>query len=161
MEITEYISSFGVIAVAVYLVYKEYKSGNTNINSQVVNNYKVLDEQQKEKISEQEQAIAQYQKDFHDVKQAMSKMKEEFANEIGKLQGQITAKDKHISDLQATILNRNPELENLLREIRDFMENIYNQNMHQTTILEKGQDRNQKIDEATIKDQGHVLRKLN
>lgn len=154
------ISSFGVVAVAAYLVWKEYRTGTSVINSQVVNNYEALNKQQKEKIAEQEKAIEKYQADMAEIKTSMQKMKEEHARDIGSLQGQITAKDKHISDLQKTILNRNPELEKLLGDIRDFMENIYKQNQHQTTILEAGQLRNIKIDHATQQEEGHVLRKV-
>lgn len=159
MSISEYISTFGVIAVAAFLVYKEYRSGTSSINSQVVANFKVLDEQQKAKIKDQEAAIIQYQKDFAEVKAAMGKMKEDFANQIGQLQGEIASKDKHIAELTKTILNRNPELEELLQEIRDFMENIYKQNTYQTGILEAGQKRNESIDQATDQHTGNVLRK--
>lgn len=159
MSISEYISTFGVIAVAAFLVYKEYRSGNSSINAQVVANYKTLDEQQKSKIKSQEEAIAKYQADFAEVKTAMSKMKEDFANQIGQLQGEIASKDKHIAELTQTILNRNPELEVLLKEIRDFMKNIYDQNKYQTGILEEAKLRNDGIDHATENEQGHVLRK--
>lgn len=159
MSISEYISTFGVIAVALFLVYKEHRSGNTTLNGQVLANYKTLDAQQKEKIKEQADAIAQYQRDMTEIKVSMSKMKEDFANQIGQLQGEIASKDKHINELTQTILNRNPELEELLKEIRDFMENIYTQNTYQTGILEEARNRNAGIDKATAEETGHVLRK--
>ncbi len=155
---TNVVTNLGFLAVTLYLVWKEYRSGNNAINTQVVANYNALDKQQKEKITEQETAIAQYQKDMAEIKSAMNKMKEDFARETGRLQGQITAKDLHITQLQQTILNRNPELEKLLSEIRDFMENIYSQNKHQTTMLEAGQLRNKNIDDATIHDKGKPIR---
>lgn len=161
MQPSEYISTFGVIAVAGFLVWKEYRSGNSTLNSQVVANYKQLDEQQKDQIAQKDAAINQYQKDMAEIKQAMGTMKEGFAKEIGKLQGELKAKDEQIALLQQTVLNRNPELEKLLTEIRDFMENIYKQNQHQTTMLEKGQVRNEKIDDATEAETGKVLRKDN
>lgn len=159
MEISQYISTFGVIIVALFLVWKEYRSGNTGLNSQVIANYTALDKQQKEKIAERDAAILQYQKDMAQIKSDMGKMKEDFAKQMGILQGQITAKDQHISDLQNTILNRNPELEDLLKEIRDFMENIHTLNTHQTDILEAGVVREKKIDKATDEEEGHLLRK--
>ncbi len=156
--IAAFISSFGVVAVAAYLIYKEYRSGATTLNGQVIANYKALDEQQKRQLAEKDAAILQYQKDVAEIKAAMQKMRQEFANDVGKLQGELKAKDEQIKLLQATILDKNPEMVKLLEEIRNFMENIYTQNQHQTNMLERGQTRNEKIDDATAHESGKILR---
>lgn len=166
MMLSDYISTFGVIAVAIYLVYKEYRSGDAAqksqsnlLASQVVTNYKTLDEQQKQQLAEKDAAILKYQQDMAEIKSAMATMKESFAKDIGKLQGELKAKDEQITLLQQTILDKNPEMVTLLKDIRNFMQKIDNANTHQTQILETGAKRNQKIDDATAHEAGKVLRK--
>lgn len=48
----------------------------------------------------------------------------------------IAEKDKQIAMMKEMFENRNPELQNILIEIRDFMKEIRNTNKHQTDILE-------------------------
>jgi flagellar biosynthesis/type III secretory pathway chaperone len=153
-----YISSFGIIAVALLLLWKEYRSGTDKLDSKIKQSYETRIAQQDRELEEHKAREIKYQQNQGEMKKAIATMKEEFAAKFGEMKGEISAKDKQIKDLTDTILNRNPDLEKLLAEIRDFMENIHKQNLHQTSILEAGSDRNDRIDEATAKEEGHVLR---
>lgn len=147
--ITPFLNTVGLIVLAAAIVFNNWRTGSKQVSSEVISNYNVLDIQQKEQIAEKDRQIVQSQKDIAEIKTAMGRMKEEFANELGKLQGQLTSKDKQIADLQSTILNRNPELEKLLTDIRNFMKEIRDSNTHQTQILEGQVTRDVAIDKAT------------
>jgi len=72
-----------------------------------------------------------------EIKASMSNLKENFAKETGKLQGQIDAKDKELASLRLTILNPSLDLGKILTEIHDFMEALTKSNIHQVSMLEK------------------------
>lgn len=135
------IVAIGVIFIAI----NNYRKDNNSVDDRLINNYKALDEQQKAQLEDKDAQILKYQADMIEVKAIMAKMREELLGKISNLQGQSDSKDKQIADLQQTILNRNPDLEKVLKEIRDFMKEIIAANLHQTKILDK-----QVKDEADI-----------
>jgi peptidoglycan hydrolase CwlO-like protein len=143
---TAMIQTFGLVVLAAAFWYGQWRSGSKQISSEVVGNYERLDKQQKEQIASKDAQIAQYQKDVTEIKSAMNRMKEDFANQIGKLQGQLDSKDKQIDGLQKTILNRNPELESILKEIRDFMKKLNDSTNYQTGMLEGQLVREKRLD---------------
>lgn len=164
--ISQNLSTFGVIIVAGYLVYKEYRSGTDKLDEKIKSNYETLIAQQEKEIKESKEKELKYQRDQGEMRKEIANMKEAFAKTTGDLQGQINAKDKQIKELTDTILNRNPDLENLIldtnktmKDVRILMSSMFEQNKHQTRILEQAKARNDKIDEATEREKGHVLRK--
>ncbi len=72
--------------------------------------------------------------------------------EIGILKGKIQEKDTKLDEYAAILQNRNPELETVLKEIRDFMKILHDQS-------NRNESRNISIDKATDEDTGHVMRK--
>ncbi len=70
---------------------------------------------------------------------------------IGQLEGQLKEKDLRIQELMKIIENRSPDLENILKEIRDFMKTIHKQ-------ISTNEDRNVKIDHNTEDGTGKVMR---
>jgi len=139
------------ILVAVLLGYREYKSGSNKISAEVITNYATLDRQQKEYIERCDNNLI-------GATATMNSMKIEFTDRIANLEGVVGEKDKQLKNLTEILANRNPELEKVLVKIKDFMENIYNANVSQSLILESQQRRNIKIDKASLKHMGPVMR---
>lgn len=159
MEISNILKDYAPLAVIAYLVFKDIRSGRSQISAEAQNNYKAVHEQDKETIAE--------------LKSQLRKAEEGCIATRNKLEGELKAKDESIARQQAIIENRNPELLEILKanleintKVADFMEKL-NARMDknegilniQTEMLQTGQDRNKKIDEATANETGHVLRK--
>ncbi len=105
---------------------------------------------------------AAYKERADQLQESFKELNEKFivqGKEISALQATVKSKDEHIDALNQTILNRNPELEKILNQISLFLGKLSEETKYQTVILEKGQERNKKIDEATIQEEGHILRK--
>jgi chromosome segregation ATPase len=132
------LNALGLISVAVAIFYNQYNSGAKQVSNEVISNYKLLDEQKTKQI-------ADLQKQILAIQEAMRASENRFVERIAKLEGQLREKNHQVESLNQILANRNPELEKLLAEIRDFMQNIYSQNQHQTSILEEAQNRNQVI----------------
>lgn len=133
----------GTLALLVYNFLKD-KDG---VDDRLITNYEKLDRQQKEQLAEKDIQIAKYQTDMAEIKASMGTLKESFAKETGKLQGQLDAKDKELDSLRATILDPNLNLGKILTEIHGFMEKLTESNVHQVNILEGQIKREIMIDE--------------
>jgi hypothetical protein len=140
--------AIGGIAVVVIYIY----NNKSNVSSTVIDNYKTLDEQKTQQIESLQKAV-------EEIKATMRANEKTFLEKIYKLEGQLKEKDNQIKSLNQILSNRNPELEKVLSEIKHFMSNIYDQNRHQTSLLENNKVRNQEIDTHTELEQGKVLRK--
>jgi uncharacterized coiled-coil protein SlyX len=145
------INVFGFIALGVAVWYTQFKTGSNQISGEVITNYKALDEQKNNQLNS-------LQKDIEEIKATMRAMEKGFIERIAKLEGQLKEKNNQIDSLNLILANRNPELETVLAEIRDFMKELRDTNVYQTNILERGQIRDVKIDKATNKEEGKVLR---
>jgi uncharacterized coiled-coil protein SlyX len=145
------INVFGFIALGVAVWYTQFKTGSNQISGEVITNYKALDEQKNNQLNS-------LQKDIEEIKATMRAMEKGFIERIAKLEGQLKEKNNQIDSLNLILANRNPELETVLSEIRDFMKELRDTNVYQTNILERGQIRDVKIDKATNKEEGKVLR---
>lgn len=141
-KITPIISSFGILGVAILLIYKEFRSGTSSLQKQITTEYKERNAQLDEKIKALEA--------------------ESHANslQIAELKGTLTAKDEQIEKLTAILQGRNPEIIKVLGEIKTLNQQIiaFMRDMHtktektlgyQTKILEKGSKRNEEIDKAS------------
>lgn len=171
--LTPFLNGIGLVALAASLVYTQLRSGARTVSSEVVANYKALDEQQKEIITQKDAVISERDTTLGELKLALRKSGEDCIAQTSKLQGTIEQQEKTIFSQNQIITNKNPELVKILEQVVEgnkqigaFMmriderfsksEEILNT---QTAMLESGQTRNQKIDEATAQEKGHVLRK--
>lgn len=76
---------------------------------------------------------------------ALKKVVQDNHDEIIRLQEQLKSAMADKKRLEEIVENRNPDLESILKEVRDFMKAITASNLHQTSILDK-----QVKDEADI-----------
>ncbi len=137
----------GIAVVLIYIFYNR-----NNVSSTIIDNYKTLDDQKTEQIKVLSQAI-------EEIKASMRTTKEAFIERIAKLEGQLKEKNNQIDSLNQILANRNPELENVLGEIRDYMASLDKKQQHQISILERSQVRDDNIDQSTEDETGNVLRK--
>ena len=159
MTNSEIISAVTLIGVAAAVLYTTFKREDKGVSAEVISNYEKLDQQQKDQI-------AKYEHDHGALKTQMENMEKGLIAKIAKLEGQLQEKNRQLDqqnrlleEKNAIIANRNPELETVLGEIRDFMKQLNETNKLQTAMLKKGQTRDDKIDESTKAEVGHVLRK--
>jgi len=118
------------LLVVAFLGFKEWRSGSKKITQEVIANYDTLDKQQKANIQECRDNLVGATK-------AMHELENRFTGRISKLEGIVSEKDKQIQTLNQIATNRNPDLENVLKDIRNFMKNINDLNVARTSILEK------------------------
>lgn len=124
-----------MIAIVGAVLY--YKKGGDALDDRLMANYKALDEQQKSQIAEKNARIEKYQIDIGEIKASMNTLKENFAKETGRLQGQIDSKDKQLAELRTIALDPTLNLPKMIVEIHGFMEELTKSNLHQVSMLEK------------------------
>ncbi len=130
MHTATIVSSLTPLLVVLYLAWKEYKSGNSQLSKKIQDDYKERNEQL-------EQRVADLEKD-HQM----------YALQINKLETILEEKDKQLDRYEKIFANRNPDLTDILKEIRDFMNAIHEQNMRQTAMLEMSHQRDTIVDSA-------------
>ncbi len=111
------VSAVSTISLVAFLAYREAKSGNKEITTQVIQNYATLDKQQKDNIQECRDNLT-------GATEAMHKLELRTNERIANLEGVVSEKDKSIALLMQTLANRNPDLETTLVDVRNFMKNI-------------------------------------
>jgi len=139
-NIVTILSSLSPLAVVLYLAYEKYQSGSSDLATKIKQEYK-------ERNDQLEQRIKDLEDEHH-----------EHSVQIGKLEAVLEEKEKQIVKYETIFANRNPELNTILEEIRTFMRDIHNQNKYQTDILEKRQERDKTIDEASLRHTGEPIR---
>lgn len=142
------VSAIATLALIVFLVWKEARSGAKGISNEVINNFKTLDEQQKDTIASKDQAIGE-------LKVALRKANEECIAQTSKLEGTVEQQAKTIARQDDIIKNRNPELIEILTKVADFMEKLtqrmdlsQNELVKQTEIMTQSKKRDERIDEG-------------
>ncbi len=130
---------FAVLGVATW--YTNFRSGKDKIGGEVLSLYK-------EQIAALEADVQRTRERSHELGNAVQKI----SLELGIVKGQLQEKDKKLEEYSAIFQNRNPELQQVLGEIRDFMKMIHAQGTRFET-------RNTAIDKASTTDTGHLLRK--
>ena len=127
------------IVVSALLGWREFRSGSSKISTEVISNYKTLDDQQKANIQECRDNLVGATKAMHD-------METKFVDRISNLEGVVSEKDKQLQNVTQILANRNPKLEQTLEDIRNFMKNMNDINVSQLTILQTSQKRDMKQD---------------
>ena len=142
----------GLVALA--LGYDRWRSGSGNLRKEIAADYKERNAQLEEKIQSNQEEI------------------QKTNLEVARLSGVIQEKDKHIESLTKILQGRNPEMIEVLREIKegnktiqDFIKTTYEllkksseELGYQTELLEQGKERNQAIDKASTTHVGAPVR---
>lgn len=144
-DITPFINTAGVVFLAVAIFFTQWRAGSKQVSAEVMDNYEKL--------------VSQLRDELTTVKTEMVNMEKGLIAKIAKLEGALEEKERQLATMAEILANRNPELEKVLAEIRDFMRNLADANRHQTQILEAGQSRDKAIDTSTKARVGNVLRK--
>lgn len=141
-----------IVAVGVAIFYNSFRSGAKTINSEVMENYKELDRQQKDHITALSLEITK-------IKEEMRVIEKKFITEIATLNGKLIEKDRQLSSFQVIA---DPKLQELLSEIRDFMKGLHKESQGQTTMLEKAEKRGQHqvemIESQVAREDGSLLK---
>lgn len=149
--------TFGLVISTIanaYLLYERKKLGGYEIRKEIYNDYKERNEQLEGKIKENLDEI-------HKTNV-----------EVAKLKATVEEKDKHIESLTSILQGRNPEMIEILTEIKEgnvaiqgFIKTTYEllnkaseELGYQTKILETSEERNKKIDRASKAHKGEPIR---
>jgi D-ribose pyranose/furanose isomerase RbsD len=112
------INSVAVLAGAVAVIILQYKSRKRDVSNEVISNYEKLERQLKEQREDlQKQLNTQATKHASEIA--------ELHKLIGEKDAIIRMQETIIRDQKETIANRNPDLEMVLTEIKDFMRTIH------------------------------------
>jgi capsule polysaccharide export protein KpsE/RkpR len=145
MSLSSLLTLLPTLVLIAAIVFSQWRSGAKEVSGEVMANYEKL--------------VAQLREELTRMKTEMGNMEKGLIAKIAKLEGQLQEKDSQLSSLQTILANRNPELETVLGEIRDFMKQLKDETNHQTTILEAGKSRDRQIDDSTDRQVGNVMRK--
>jgi chromosome segregation ATPase len=127
---TSFIAAYlPTVVIILAIVFTNWRTGAKQVSTEVLANYEKLDKQQKEQIDA-------YKKDIAEIRATMRATEMTFIEKISKLEGQLSEKDKRVKDLELIVTNRNPDLEKILSDIRDFMKRLSETNTKQTRMLE-------------------------
>lgn len=118
--------------IAGYL-YSQFKFGSRGVAKEVIETYKLRQDQLELLLKEAQAQITQLSLDLASMK------------------GQLIEKDKKLEEFTQIFQGKSPELVQILKEIRDFMKKLAEQS---TT----NENRNVQIDQTTKKETGKVLR---
>lgn len=152
--IASHLDTIIVAVIALALGWDKYISGSSNLRKEIAADYKERNAQLEARLKENHDAITATNL------------------EVARLSGVIQEKDKHIESLTKILQGRNPELLELLKEIKEgnnvvhkFLEEVYefmkksNEELgYQTELLESSKKRNQKIDKASKEHKGVPVR---
>lgn len=116
-EMLPYVGFLGFAVTTMGMLFMWRSSGAMQVSKDIINTYKTRVDQleENEKISRER---------VH-----------EHTKEIAKLQGVLEEKDKYINQMREILQNRNPELTEVLKEIRKFMESINGHMAEHTKFL--------------------------
>lgn len=143
-----------VALIAVVLGWDRFRSGTSNLRKEIAEDYKERNSQLEEKI----------QANMDEIQKTNI--------EVARLTGIIQEKDKHIESLTKILQGRNPEMMDILKELKDgnfeiqkFIMTSYDllkksseELGYQTEILENSKLRDEKIDKASSKHVGDPIR---
>lgn len=143
--IVAHLDTLGIVLVGSILIYQKWAAGSSSLRKEINEEYKERNQQLENKLKECLDEI-------HKTNLV-----------VAELRGIIQEKDKHIESLTKVLQGRNPEMIELLKEIKDgnhaiqeFMKTTYaliaksNEELgYQTELLESSKDREQKIDDAS------------
>lgn len=104
------INTLMIALCALVLGIQQWRSGSSKLSNNTIQTYKDLLEATEKKNKEKQDDL-QNQLNIQ-------------AGQIGELKGLISGKDQQIADYRQILENRNPNLENILKQMVDFMKEI-------------------------------------
>ena len=162
------INTIGLGLVAIYNIYDRFFSENSRIKKEIIESYKTRIDQL---IFEKNEEIRLKQEQI-DLKHKCEEKVHSQSLLVAARDATIIEKDKQLEEQKEALAFRNPDVMVVLSETRElykklieFMQAIYDymkttnsELKHQTDLLEKGHARGEKIDEASLKHQGEIMR---
>ena len=128
---------FAIIGVVVWQVVQQIRSGNTALTSKMLADYKERNEQLEGIIRNEREASDKFKNDI-------DKIISDYKLEVARLRASNDEKDMHNKALKDLLQGKNPEVVNVLKEIRDYFRTTDDQNKkvltYQTEILEELRD---------------------
>jgi len=128
---------FAIIGVVVWQVVQQIRSGNTALTSKMLADYKERNEQLEGIIRNEREASDKFKNDI-------DKIISDYKLEVARLRASNDEKDMHNKALKDLLQDKNPEVVNVLKEIRDYFRTTDDQNKkvltYQTEILEELRD---------------------
>lgn len=128
-----WLQTIGLVVLAVFVIYKMWRSQSSEIDAGTINSFK----RQVEALTSE---VAGYKTQL-----------QELTLLVGEQKGIIKIQKETIEKYEQILQNRNPELTDVLREIRDFMRTLKSEMSIQTSLLQKGEERAGKVGTAMIK----------
>lgn len=125
------LAGFGILGVSMF--YNNWRKGTNNVEDKVLSLYK-------EQITALEADIVRARERSHELGNQIQTL----SIEVGKLRGEIVARDKQLDDYKQIFQNRDPQLLEILTQFRDYMI--------------RNEQRNTRIDKSTKAEKGKVLR---
>lgn len=136
------------------ILVQQYRDGSKGLRKQITEDYKERNSQLEEKV------------------EGLNKTLTSTNLTVARLEVSIAEKDKHIDSLTEILQGKNPEIIEILRDNKEINKKVVSllEGLHkmsgaqgtvldyQTSILEKGQKRSKKIDLASVKHKGSVMR---
>ena len=152
--LSQHISEIGLILVGVWFTYEKFISGSSSLSTKIISDYKTRCEQLEEQVKTEKA-------DFDIFRNQMTNLINEYKAEIIKLQTSNKEKDEHAKTLKDLLLDKNPEVISVLKDIRNFLEMSDKSNKqvlaYQTEILEEWKERSDKIDSASKEHKGSPM----
>lgn len=100
------INTLALAVIGIMLGVYQWRSGTSKISSDTIDAYK--------------SQVELYEKRLGDQTITINTM----SSQLGELRGMIVAKDKQIDEMRKILENRNPELENILKQLTLFMKSV-------------------------------------
>lgn len=152
--ITNHISEIGVLGLGIWFTYEKFVSGSNALSTKIIEDYKTRNGQLEEQIKLEKES-------FESFKSEMHKIISDYKSEIIKLQTSNLEKDEHNKTLKDLLLDKNPEVISVLKDIRSFLEASSKSNNqvleYQTEILEEIKERSDKIEIASKAHRGEPM----
>lgn len=150
------------IGTLVWTIYERVRSGAGTLRREIDEDNAIRRKQLEDHKKELEQKVADGERHCAEqVAEAERKSLIEInilSKELAAFKATIEEKDKHIASLTLILQGKNPEILEVLTEIKDFMKKLNEKQDVQTGLLEKGQKRSDRIDEASVKKEGEIMR---
>ena len=145
--LSSHLDTIAIVITAIVLIWQKITSGSNGLRKEIADDYKERNTQLSGKVE-------QLRNELNATNVLISEFK-----------ATITEKDKHIASLTLLLQDKNPEMIKVLEKSQEihaqvlkFMEKMDKKMDYQTSMMEAGKNRNEKIDKATKAHVGEPIR---